>query len=443
MSSPSQPTAPSGQALLTIPGLGWLLAAVALAFAAFSIMLPIAPLAVLDAGGSKVVAGVATTAFMVVTVLTQLATATLISRFGYRRVMLVATAFLSMPALIQVFVTDPWGIVAISALRGIGFGTVCVTQYALVAKLVPEGMFGRASGAIGVAAGFAQMATLPLGVIVITTAAGFHGAYLITAIVGLAGLAVCFFVPEPAQTRRAPQTRTREEPTSQPGQQKERDHRGGLIKLFALPACALASVSMSYGAISSFLPDTAAAMDPTVGAMLAGIMLSVIGGAQMVARYAAGGHRRSWAKGGRAVATRAHPHRNGYGWHWPRRGCEWLGVVVSGAGVSVWHRIWCGAKRDHAGDVCSRPQRTHRAGVDGVECVLRFRHGVGVGVVRLGCDHRFDQRCLLRGGRGYPCGHGGSDYRRASRWTPQYNRVGRHRKNDSAGVAEACSEAWL
>ncbi|WBT07972.1 MFS transporter [Corynebacterium sp. SCR221107] len=288
MSSPSQPTAASGQALLTIPGLGWLLAAVALAFAAFSIMLPIAPLAVLDAGGSKVVAGVATTAFMVVTVLTQLATATLISRFGYRRVMLVATAFLSMPALIQVFVTDPWGIVAISALRGIGFGTVCVTQYALVAKLVPEGMFGRASGAIGVAAGFAQMATLPLGVIVITTAAGFHGAYLITAIVGLAGLAVCFFVPEPAQTRRAPQTRTREEPTSQPGQQKERDHRGGLIKLFALPACALASVSMSYGAISSFLPDTAAAMDPTVGAMLAGIMLSVIGGAQMVARYAAG-----------------------------------------------------------------------------------------------------------------------------------------------------------
>ena len=49
-------------------------------------MLPIAPLAVLDAGGSKVVAGVATTAFMVVTVLTQLATATLISRFGAEKI---------------------------------------------------------------------------------------------------------------------------------------------------------------------------------------------------------------------------------------------------------------------------------------------------------------------------------------------------------------------
>lgn len=55
-----------------------------------------------------------------------------------------------------------------------------------------------------------------------------------------------------------------------------------------MPALALSSVSMGYGAVSSFLPAAARDLDPAAGAAIAGVLLSLVGGAQMVSRYGAG-----------------------------------------------------------------------------------------------------------------------------------------------------------
>lgn len=298
------------------PGVFPLLVAVAAGFAAFSLMLPVAPLAVLDAGGGASLAGATTAAFMGVTVLTQLATSRAIDAVGYRVVMMVSAAFLGLPALAQLLSENPWVILGISAVRGVGFGTLVVTQYALAARLVPASALGRVSGAVGVAGGAAQMVGLPLGLAIASSWAGFAGVYVLTAAVGLAGAALCLIIPNPASGGVEPPLGEKEPPLADkespladkesplaenkpPLGEKEPPLAGedsapkastsnAKWGRLLVPALALSSVSMGYGAVSSFLPAAARDLDPAAGAAIAGVLLSLVGGAQMVSRYGAG-----------------------------------------------------------------------------------------------------------------------------------------------------------
>lgn len=291
------------------PGVFPLLVAVAAGFAAFSLMLPVAPLAVLDAGGGASLAGATTAAFMGVTVLTQLATSRAIDAVGYRVVMMVSAAFLGLPALAQLLSENPWVILGISAVRGVGFGTLVVTQYALAARLVPASALGRVSGAVGVAGGAAQMVGLPLGLAIASSWAGFAGVYVLTAAVGLAGAALCLIIPNPASGGVEPPLGEKESPLAEnkPPLAENKPPSEGVKTPLAgedsapkastsnakwgrllVPALALSSVSMGYGAVSSFLPAAARDLDPAAGAAIAGVLLSLVGGAQMVSRYGAG-----------------------------------------------------------------------------------------------------------------------------------------------------------
>ena len=59
-------------------------------------------------------------------------------------------------------------------------------------------------------------------------------------------------------------------------------------KLVIVPALALTTLSMSYGVVSSFLPASVREIDPETGAVLGGLMLSIVGGSVMVSRLFAG-----------------------------------------------------------------------------------------------------------------------------------------------------------
>ena len=59
-------------------------------------------------------------------------------------------------------------------------------------------------------------------------------------------------------------------------------------KLVLVPALALTSFSVSYGVASNFISPAVRELDPERGAVLGGLMLSVIGGSGMIARYIAG-----------------------------------------------------------------------------------------------------------------------------------------------------------
>ncbi|GGG70298.1 MFS transporter [Corynebacterium pelargi] len=268
--------------------------AVAAAFAAFSILLPVIPLAVISHGGTDTLAGMATGVFMAVTVATQLITNRLVQRFGFRPVMLVAALLLGLPALWHMFSFAAPSVLVVAGLRGIGFGALCVAQYALVGQLVPAGMLGKASGLIGVFVGASQMVFLPVGLWLLDAGVSMNIVLLLAAAVALLAAVMCIWIPSIEPERPEPWS-----PEHDPAVKKvslrrrvtmrvvRRPRRKGM-KVTIAPAIALASVSMGYGAVSSFLPASVREADPISGASIAGMMLSIVGLAQLVSRYISG-----------------------------------------------------------------------------------------------------------------------------------------------------------
>lgn len=256
-----------------VPGYTETMVAIAAAFGAWSILLPVVPLAVLDAGGSASLAGGTTGLFMAATVITQFLTPRMLRSFGYRPVMMAASFMLGVPAFGHLLGEEAWVTLTFSALRGIGFGALTVAQSALVAELAPVGLRGKATGMIGVFVGLAQTLFLPLG-LAMSDWWGYSSVYIAAAAIGLLAVAMCIRLPRIKAQRVQPGvTALPQVPT---------------WKLVAVPALALTTVSISYGAISAFLSPAVREIDPRTGATLGGILLSLVGAASLVCRYLAG-----------------------------------------------------------------------------------------------------------------------------------------------------------
>ncbi|MFR9705323.1 MFS transporter [Corynebacterium striatum] len=257
----------------SVPGYAATMVAVAAAFSAWSILLPVVPLAVLESGGSATLAGASTGAFMATTVMTQIATPRMLRSFGYRPVMAASALLLGVPAFGHLLGNEAWVVLLFSALRGIGFGALTVAENALIAEITPPRLLGKATGMIGVFIGFSQMLFLPAG-IAMGQAWGFGTVYITAGIIGIVGFLMCLRVPRLKAAR----------PSAAPQQYAV----APMWKLVAVPALALTTFSMSYGVVSTFIAPAARELDPVKGAAVGGLLLSVVGAAAMVLRYLAG-----------------------------------------------------------------------------------------------------------------------------------------------------------
>lgn len=251
--------------------------AVAAAFGGWSLLLPVVPLAVISEGGSDALAGATTGAFMAATVLTQMLTPRLVRRFGYIPVMAVSATLLGVPALGYLLGMAAVPVLAVSIVRGIGFGALTVAESALIAELVPMRFLGKASGMLGLAVGLSELVFLPLG-LYLADQVSYQSVYILGAVVAMVATAMCALIP-----------RIRPE-TSASG-----DAAGGADapkvatwKLVTVPALGISVAAMGFGVVSSFLPAAVRESDPVHGAVAAGVVLSIVGGAQMVLRYIAG-----------------------------------------------------------------------------------------------------------------------------------------------------------
>lgn len=262
------------------PGFLATLVAVAAAFGSWSMLLPVIPLAVIDAGGSDTLAGSATGIFMLATVITQIATPAALRRFGYNPVMVFAAIMLGIPTLGYLLGMSAFNVLFFSALRGIGFGAITVAESALIAELVPVRFLGKGSGMLGVFIGLSQMLFLPAG-LAIGQAVGFDLVYVIATVVALVAALMCLRIPrlKAAPKRKGSGYEHHDEP---PRRQTP------TWRLVTIPALAVTTLSMSFGAVSSFLPAAVRQLDPVAGAVIGGIMLSITGGAAMVFRYGSG-----------------------------------------------------------------------------------------------------------------------------------------------------------
>ncbi|AZA11730.1 putative transporter [Corynebacterium gerontici] len=280
--------------VLKLPGLMPTIIAVAAAFATFSILLPVIPLAVISNGGTESLAGMATGVFMAITVLSQLNTNKAVQCFGYRPVMLVAALLLGLPSLWHIVSFDPVSVLVVAGLRGVGFGALCVAQYSLVGQLVPAGMLGKASGLIGVFVGTSQMLFLPVGLWLIDVGVPMAIVLSLAAAAAFVAAVMCIWIPSVEPEKPQQWTPEMDPATTKVSLRRRvtmrvvRRPRANGMKVTIAPAIALASVSMGFGAVSSFLPASVREADPVSGASVAGMMLSIVGFAQLVSRYISG-----------------------------------------------------------------------------------------------------------------------------------------------------------
>ncbi|AWB84315.1 MFS transporter [Corynebacterium liangguodongii] len=249
------------------------LVAVAAAFGAWSLLLPVVPTAVLDAGGSETLAGGSTGAFMGATVLTQVFVPSLLRRFGYRAVIAVASVLLGVPSLGYILGMDPAIVLSVSVVRGIGFGALSVAEAAIIAELVPLRLLGRTSGIFGLFVGFSQMLALPSG-LALAQVVGYPVVFIIATALGLVGLVVCLGIPPT--------------PEAGAGGGELAGVRVPLWRLVAVPMLALSLVTTAYGAVTNFLPASVREMSPAAGAAFGGVLLAVLNLAAMFSRYFAG-----------------------------------------------------------------------------------------------------------------------------------------------------------
>ncbi|MGV0395302.1 MFS transporter [Corynebacterium uberis] len=274
----SQANQPQVTSLWKAPGYVPTLIAVACAFGAWSLLLPVIPAQVIDQGGSRTLAGATTGIFMVATVVTQVLTPRALRRFGYNPVMVAAAVTLGVPALGYLLGMSALPALLFSAIRGVGFGALTVAESALIAELVPVRLLGKASGTLGVFVGLAQMLFLPVGMAMLDTPLGFTSVCIAAAVVAVVAGVMCLRIPRIKASTSAPQD---------PAQ---RHHLPAVStwKLVTVPALAVTSLSMSFGAVSSFLPVAVRELDAHTGAVIGGVMLSIVGGAIMALRYASG-----------------------------------------------------------------------------------------------------------------------------------------------------------
>lgn len=235
--------------------------------------MPVVPVAVLDSSGSAALAGASTGVFMLATVITQVFMPRLLRRFSYRSAIMVSAVLLGVPALLFELSMSPAMVLAVSVVRGVGFGAMTVSESAIIPELVPRDMLGKATGIFGASGGLAQMITLPLGLF-IGERVGYLPVWILALLIAGAGFASCFFIPP---VKGAPADPVMEGAVSAP-----------TWKLLLLPSMALAIGSLAFSLIANFLPAAARDLGVASGTALGGVVLAVVNLAVMLARISAG-----------------------------------------------------------------------------------------------------------------------------------------------------------
>ncbi|MCW3819848.1 MFS transporter [Micromonospora sp. DR5-3] len=232
----------------------------------FFLLLSVVPLYAGGSDAGDVGAGLATGAMMLSTVLLELAAPKLLARLGYRAVLALGLLLLAAPSLLLILSPAMELVVAVSLVRGAGFGIFVVTGGALVAELVPAERRGEGLGLYGVVCAIPAILGLPAGVW-LSDHVAFSTIFTVTTVIGLVGLLAVPLLPP--QTARV-----------------EEEHRvlRGMTGALARPTLIFTALAVASGVFATFLPLAVSAESRR----LAALALLVQSGLVPLARWAAG-----------------------------------------------------------------------------------------------------------------------------------------------------------
>ncbi|WP_017590480.1 MFS transporter [Nocardiopsis ganjiahuensis] len=260
-------------------GFALLIMATAVGLCGFAAVLPLVPLWASRGGAGEFGAGGTTAAFMLTTVLTQLGMPWLLDHAGgYRWTFPVGSLVMGLPMPLFALTTDLGPLVAISAVRGVGFGMVTVAGTALAARLVVKEQVGRATGYYGLAVGLPQIVILPGGV-ALALNIGFDTAFWLTGICGVvaAVLASGVWFADGGRNRAALRGAGSEKGKERT--EASRDLRGlPLLAALAAPLVIMLVVSSAASAVVTFLAIPLEQAAWLVSALLAAYALALVTG---------------------------------------------------------------------------------------------------------------------------------------------------------------------
>jgi MFS family permease len=243
-----------------------MLGATVFCFSGYALLLPVVPLWVARGGSGAFGAGATTATLMATTVATQLAVPWLLARIGHRWVLGLGSALLGLPAPLLALSPDLGPVLALSAVRGVGFGLATVAGSALVAELVPRAQHGRAAGRYGFAVGLPQLVLLAAGVAVVDR-------------VGFAAVFVAAGVAPVVGALLVPAIRMGSGPVDEPAA----EGGGSLVRAAPAPLVAMLTCSVAQGGLITFLPLAV----PGAGLLVAAALFATSAGA-LVGRLVAG-----------------------------------------------------------------------------------------------------------------------------------------------------------
>jgi predicted MFS family arabinose efflux permease len=239
----------------------------------FYLLLSTVPEYARAAGASAATAGLTTTALTLSSVAAYLVAPRLIARYGYRVVLAAGLAALGAPALV---LAAPSGlgarlpvIMAVCAVRGVGFAVTCVAGYALTISLIPPQRRGEGLALVGVVSGVPSVTCLPLGVW-LAAHVGYRPVFVAGGVAALAGLASVPWLPGSGRAA-GPST--------------------GILAALRTPALnrpalTFSAAAMAVGIVVTFLPLAVARTATDVAALALLVQpATAIGGRWLAGRY--------------------------------------------------------------------------------------------------------------------------------------------------------------
>jgi predicted MFS family arabinose efflux permease len=238
----AQPAAAATPRLLSVP-LAVTFLAEFTSLTSFFMMLSVMPMLAAAAHAGSSAAGLMTGALLLGTVTAEVAAAPAIRQFGYRLVLAAGAVLLGGPALAMLGREPQAVMLAVSLVRGLGFGLCGVVTGALTARLLPPDRRGEGLGLLGLVSGVPAVVALPAGVWL----AGHQlaaAAAAMSAVVGLLPLVALRWLPggrEAGRTARAGQ---------RPRRRSSVRMAGPVLRLPLI----FAAVTVAAGVLDSFLP---------------------------------------------------------------------------------------------------------------------------------------------------------------------------------------------
>lgn len=220
-------------------------------FTGFFATIAALPAWVAATGVSDTLVGFVTTTLLVATVSTQSIVPRLVARAGMTATLAIGLAALGAPSLLLLIDGGYWWVLAICALRGIGFGAMTVLGAMLTARIVPAARRGEAIGIYGLAIAVPNLLAVPGGVALVSA-----GHFWAVALLGAAPLLGLPTVRALARAARARVDRTAPSrgPSPDMAPAAARASRRAARRAALGPAVVLMVVTLTSGGFLTYLP---------------------------------------------------------------------------------------------------------------------------------------------------------------------------------------------